>query len=397
MSLRALLQDTIDQPSEEEIDRLSKIEGPLWIKAGFDPTRPDLHLGHAVLLRKLRQFQEAGHEVILVIGDFTAMVGDPTGKSTTRPKLTQEEVAEAAATYRKQVFKYLLPQKTYTVHNSQWYGNKTAADLIGLASLGTVAQMIERADFSARFKNRQPIYLHEFLYPLLQGWDSVEIAREFGRCDIEFGGTDQLFNLLVGRTLMNKEGLVPQAVVTMPLLEGTDARMENGKVVGPKMSKSTGNYIGLAESPDTILHKVMLLDDAVVPRFVELLSDIMVDDSLSPKALKEAFGHELVETLHGLEEATKAVHRRALVSQGEAPEDTPIFVVPDEGTNLAYALHKAGITKSKSEAMRLIAGGAVLLDNVALSAKDKNIQIDGRPHLVRVGSKTRRFVKFVSV
>lgn len=405
MNVEALMEGAVFRPSEEETKRLQALadQRPLFIKAGFDPTRPDLHLGHAVLLRKLRQFQDAGHEVVLVIGDFTAMVGDPTGRSTSRPRLTLVEVERAAETYRDQAFKYLLPEKTYTVFNSSWYNRMTAADFIRLASMGTVAQMIERADFAQRFGDNKPIHLHEFLYPLLQGWDSVQIARDFnGRCDIELGGSDQLFNLLVGRALMGKEGLTPQAVMTMPLLEGTDARMQDGNVVGLKMSKGAGNYIALQDSPDDILHRIMLLDDHVTLRYIQLLSDLDFENIVASlksrvvhwKGIKTAFARELIERLHSLEAAEAAIFKRQRVSDGGVPDDV-LEVSFGNGERLARALRDAGIAKSISEGMRLIESGTVHLDGAV--TRDKNQQLDAQPHLVRVGTKTKKFVRFIPV
>ena len=284
---------------EERLGESARSGKPLRVKTGFDPTRPDLHIGHAVVMAKMRQFQDLGHHVILLVGEFTAMVGDPTGKNDLRPRLTREEVRASAKTYTDQAFKILDPAKTEIRSNSEWLDAMTPTELVELMAKMTISRMLERKDFGERFEQNRPIYQHEFLYPLLQGYDSVAL-----RSDIELGGTDQLFNLLVGRDLMGKYGHRPQMVLTMPLLEGIDAKMENGVVVGKKMSKSADNYIGLTEPPATMFRKVMQIDDDVVFRYFELLSERSSDEILAlknekaqgrhPKEIKAIFGKELV-------------------------------------------------------------------------------------------------------
>ncbi|MCZ6487579.1 MAG: tyrosine--tRNA ligase, partial [Gammaproteobacteria bacterium] len=260
---------------ESELQEKLKRGKPLNIKAGFDPTAPDLHLGHTVLINKLRQFQQLGHHIMFLIGDFTGMIGDPSGKSVTRPPLTPDEIQNNAETYQQQVFKILDPQATEICFNSSWHGNKSAADMIRLASRQTVARMLERDDFSKRYKNNQPISIHEFLYPLVQGWDSVEM-----KTDVELGGTDQKFNLLVGRELMKSEGMEPQIILTMPILEGLDGVQ--------KMSKSMNNYIGIEDAPNDMFGKIMSLNDDLMWRYFELLS-------FRPMSEIEAFRQETIE------------------------------------------------------------------------------------------------------
>ncbi|MEO6418385.1 MAG: tyrosine--tRNA ligase, partial [Polyangiaceae bacterium] len=300
---RGIVDLHVKSELEERLEASRKTGKPLRVKAGFDPTRPDLHIGHAVLLAKMRQFQDLGHTAILLVGDFTAMVGDPTGNSDLRPRLTREDVEESAKTYTDQAFK-VLDEKTVVIHkNSEWLDALSPGELIELMAKSTVSRMLERNDFAQRFADHRPIYQHEFLYPLLQGYDSVALD-----CDLELGGTDQLFNLLVGRDLMSKYGQRPQMVITTPLLEGIDAKVENGVVIGAKMSKSAENYIALTEPPLTMHRKVMQIDDEVIFRYFELLSSKSNDEIAKlkadkvggrhPKEIKAIFARELIARFH---------------------------------------------------------------------------------------------------
>ena len=334
---------------------------PLRIKAGFDPTAPDLHLGHTVLINKLRQFQELGHEILFLIGDFTGMIGDPTGKSQTRPPLTPEEVRENAKTYTDQVFKILDQERTRVVFNSEWMSELGAAGMIQLASKHTVARMLERDDFSKRYKSGQPIAVHEFLYPLIQGWDSVAL-----KSDVELGGTDQKFNLLVGRQLQELEGQEPQVVLTMPILEGLDGVQ--------KMSKSLNNYIGITDPPEDMFGKVMSISDELMWRYFELLSfrPMTEIESLrqrvaqggNPRDVKFELGVELVGRFHSAKEAEQA--RQNFVNRfqkGAMPDEIPECVLEaEEGIPIANALKNAGLVSSTSEGFRMIKQGAVRLD-----------------------------------
>lgn len=375
---------------QELVEKLKKNQ-PLRIKAGFDPTAPDLHLGHTVLLNKLRQFQELGHKVFFLIGDFTGMIGDPTGKSATRPPLTPEEVQQNAKTYTEQVFKILKPELTEVVFNSTWIGKLGAAGMLKLAATHTVARMLERDDFSKRYKNNQPIAIHEFLYPLLQGYDSVEL-----KADVELGGTDQKFNLLMGRELQKHYGQSPQCILTMPLLEGLDGVN--------KMSKSLGNYIGITEPPQEIFGKIMSVSDELMWRYFELLSlkhslqDIahMKERAVSgenPRNFKVALAQEIVERFHGRQAADDAlaeferVHR-----QGALPENIPevTLVIDEGGMGIAQVLKLAGLTASTSEALRMIEQGAVKLDETKVT--DKGLSLTrGITVIAQVGK--RKFAK----
>ena len=334
----------------------------LRVKAGFDPTAPDLHLGHTVLINKLRQFQDLGHEVVFLIGDFTGMIGDPTGKNATRPPLTPEEVKENARTYQEQIFKILDPEKTRIEFNSKWMGRMDAAGLIQLAARHTVARMLERDDFSKRYRENRPIAIHEFLYPLVQGYDSVALEA-----DVELGGTDQKFNLLVGRQLQEHYGQKPQVVLTMPLLEGLDGVQ--------KMSKSLGNYIGITEAPDEMFGKLMSISDDLMWRYFELLSfrpmsEIagfrrQIEDGANPRDIKFLLGIELVDRFHGAGRGEKA--RDAFIArfqQGALPEDLQEITVKagDGSLGLALLLKEAGLVASTSEGMRMVKQGAVKVD-----------------------------------
>ena len=351
---------------EELIERLKKGR-PLRVKAGFDPTAPDLHVGHTVLINKLRQFQDLGHTVIFLIGDFTGMIGDPTGKNSTRPPLTREDIEQNAATYKEQIFKILDPEKTEIRFNSEWFDQLGAAGMIRLASQYTVARMLERDDFSKRFKSEQPIAIHEFLYPLAQGYDSIAL-----KADVELGGTDQTFNLLMGRHVQAQAGMEPQVVLTMPLLEGLDGVQ--------KMSKSLGNYIGIDESPDQIFGKIMSISDDLMWRYFELLSfrsnadlDALrerVTAGENPRDVKFELGIELVARFHSQKAAEAA--RQAFIdrfAKGGLPDDIPEVAVSGEDSDLpiGFVLKQAGLTASTSEAMRMIKQGAVRVDGERIS------------------------------
>jgi tyrosyl-tRNA synthetase len=388
----------VTEELEERIAASLKSGTPLRVKAGFDPTRPDLHVGHAVLLAKMRQFQDLGHSVVLLVGDFTAMVGDPTGASDLRPRLTREQVLEAAATYTDQAFKILDPACTEIRYNSEWLDKLTTTQVVELMAKMTVSRMLERNDFGDRFAAHKPIYQHEFLYPLLQAYDSVALA-----CDIELGGNDQLFNLLLARDLMPKYGLRGQMVLTTPLLEGTDAKIEDGRIVGKKMSKSGGNYIGLLDAPLEMFRKVMQVDDWVIFRYFELLSRRTEADvralkeaqtaGADPRVTKALFASELIERLHSRESAEKAASDFARVYAADAiPDDVPTHTVRTETETLwiAKALSSAGLVKSSGEGKRLVEQGGVEIDRVRVT--DGNLQLArGQKYLVRVGSKNRRF------
>ncbi|MBI4948838.1 MAG: tyrosine--tRNA ligase [Deltaproteobacteria bacterium] len=358
----------------------------LRVKAGFDPTAPDLHLGHTVLMQKLKHFQDLGHHVLLLIGDFTGMIGDPTGKSETRKALTKEEVRKNAATYTAQAFKILDPKKTEVVFNSEWMERLTATDLISLASKYTVARMLERDDFQKRYREGRPIAIHEFLYPLIQGYDSVVL-----KSDVELGGTDQLFNLLVGRELQKEMGQEPQTVITMPLLEGTDGVQ--------KMSKSYGNYIGITEPPSEIFGKVMSISDALMARYYELLSGAANErvaeikaGKVHPRDAKEALAFELTGRFAGIEAAEKARDDfKNLFTKRETPEEIEeAYVVPDgERMRLAKVMVKAGLAKSSSEAMRLIEQGGVKVDGARMQDPREEVAT-GKGFLLQVG---KRFFK----
>ncbi|MFM2435536.1 MAG: hypothetical protein RL063_1517 [Pseudomonadota bacterium] len=342
--------------------RLSiKANQPLRIKAGFDPTAPDLHLGHTVLLNKLRQFQELGHQVLFLIGDFTGMIGDPTGKSTTRPPLTAEQVQENAKSYATQVFKILRPEQTQVVFNSTWLNELGAAGMLKLAASHTVAQMLERDDFSKRYKSNQPIAIHEFLYPLLQGYDSVAL-----KADVELGGTDQKFNLLMGRELQKQAGQSQQCVLTMPLLEGLDGVN--------KMSKSLGNYIGIAEAPEVIFAKIMSISDELMWRYIELLSfktlEVIaqwkadVAAGSNPRDIKVGFAQEIVARFHSQADAENALADFQTRAKGGIPDDVPEVTITIEGQQIGIAqlLKIAGLVSSTSEAFRAIEQGGIKID-----------------------------------
>ena len=348
-------------PEEALVKRLA--EGrPLRVKAGFDPTAPDLHLGHTVLLNKMKQFQELGHEAMFLIGDFTGMIGDPTGKNVTRKPLTRDEVIENAKTYEEQIFKILHPEKTLVMFNSSWMSAMSPGELISLAAKHTVARMLEREDFSNRYKSGQPIAIHEFLYPLIQGYDSVAM-----KADVELGGTDQKFNLLVGRQLQEAYGQTPQVVLTMPILEGLDGVQ--------KMSKSLNNYVGIAEAPDEMFGKLMSISDELMWRYMELLSfepmstiqgwQRECEQGANPRNYKVRFAQEIITRFHDRSAAVSALERfEARHRDGQLPDDLEerMMTTPEGGYPIARALLDAGLTASTSEALRLIKQGGVRID-----------------------------------
>ncbi len=373
---------------QELIEKLKK-GIPLRIKAGFDPTAPDLHLGHTVLINKLRHFQDLGHQVLFLIGDFTGMIGDPTGKSTTRPPLTKEQVIENAESYASQVFKILDKDKTEIVFNSSWLNDLGAVGMLKLASSLTVARMLERDDFSKRFKGNQPIAIHEFMYPLLQGYDSVAL-----KADVELGGTDQKFNLLMGRELQKQAGQSQQCVLTMPLLEGLDGVN--------KMSKSLNNYIGINEAPEIIFAKLMSISDELMWRYIELLSfesletvqqsKAAVAAGENPRNIKVKFAQEIVARFHSQADAEKALNDFQTRAKGGVPDEVPeVTVNIDTATiGIAQLLKLAGLVESTSEANRAIDQGGVKLDSEKIT--DKSHQLSkGTSFIAQVGK--RKFAK----
>jgi len=359
---------------------------PLRVKAGFDPTAPDLHLGHTVLLNKLRQLQELGHHALFLIGDFTGMIGDPTGKNTTRPPLTREQVAENAKSYTEQVFKILKPEQTEVVFNSTWMDQMGAVGMIKLAATHTVARMLERDDFSKRYGNNQPIAIHEFLYPLVQGYDSVAL-----KADLELGGTDQKFNLLMGRELQKHFGQPPQCILTMPLLEGLDGIN--------KMSKSLGNYVGITESPEQIFGKLMSVSDELMWKYLLLLSfepaNVIgrwreeVQQGLNPRDIKVRFAQEIVGRFHNRQAAEHALADfEARFRQGAVPDVMPEYQLPGEngGLLVVHLLKQAGLTASTSEAMRMIEQGGVKLNGEKVADKSLRV-LSGAVVVAQVGKR----------
>nr|WP_297461157.1 tyrosine--tRNA ligase [uncultured Halomonas sp.] len=362
---------------EEELEKKLASGRKLRIKAGFDPTAPDLHLGHSVLLTKMRQFQDLGHEVIFLIGDFTGRIGDPTGKNVTRKPLTEDEVRANAQTYKEQVFKILDPEKTEVRFNAEWFSKLGAADMIELAAQSTVARMLERDDFDKRYKANQSISIHEFLYPLVQGYDSVALEA-----DVELGGTDQKFNLLMGREIQKHFGQAPQVVITMPLLEGLDGVQ--------KMSKSLGNYVGLDEAPGAMFNKLVSMPDSLIWRYFELLSlksndeiDALrrdMDSGANPRDIKMALARELIARYHG-EEAAANAHRSAgnQLADGELPEDMPEVSIDFEGSAqapIAAVLNRANLANNSAQAKDMLGNGRVKVDG----------QVVARDHMLDTGS-----------
>lgn len=371
-----------------EEDLVKKLEAGrrLRVKAGFDPTAPDLHLGHTVLINKLKQFQDLGHEVLFLIGDFTGMIGDPTGKSATRPPLTREQVEQNAQTYKEQVFKILDPDKTVVMFNSEWMNQMSAADMIKLAGQYTVARMLERDDFNKRFKGEQPIAIHEFLYPLVQGYDSVAMEA-----DVELGGTDQKFNLLMGRALQKGAGQEPQTILTMPLLEGLDGVQ--------KMSKSLNNYVGVNDAPGEMYTKLLSLPDSMIWRYFELLSFKSTDEievlkeqvggGRNPQEVKDLFAREIIERFHDADAAANA-HKSAgnRVGLGEIPENVPEVEVGAEGQKelpISAVLRMAGLVKNGAAAKDVLGRGAVYVDGQKVEASLK-LRVEGR-FVIQAGKK----------
>ena len=387
--------DIIDMDElEKKLIKAVDEDRPLRVKAGFDPTAPDLHLGHTVLIQKMKHFQQLGHQVIFLIGDFTGLIGDPTGKSETRPPLTPEQVQQNAATYKEQIFKILDPDRTEIAFNSVWMNEMKSIDMIRLCAKHTVARMLERDDFKKRFHAQKPIGIHEFIYPLIQGYDSVAL-----RADVELGGTDQTFNLLVGRHMQKEYGQVPQTVITMPLLEGLDGVN--------KMSKSLGNYVGITDEPASMFGKLMSVSDDLMFRYYELLSSLdmeqinelksdMEQGRRHPREVKVMLAMELVARFHGQEAAEKARDGfDAQFRRGEVPEDIPEFALPADADRSALflprILKEAGVVKSASEARRLIKQGAVSVDGEKVSTEE--IAVGDSGAVVKVGK--RRFVRLV--
>jgi len=388
--LAELMRGTDEVLPEDGLAAKLKKDRPLIVKAGFDPTAPDLHIGHTVLVNKMRQFQEFGHDVVFLIGDFTGMIGDPSGKNATRPPLSAEEIKENAKTYETQIYKILDEGRTRIEFNSNWMGDMDAAGLIRLASHHTVARMLERDDFKKRYEGEQPISIHEFLYPIVQGYDSVAL-----KADVELGGTDQKFNLLVGRQLQQDYGQEPQLVMTTPLLEGLDGVQ--------KMSKSLGNYIGITDAPGEMFGKLMSISDDLMWRYYEMLSfrsleDISglkkaVDDGMNPRDAKFELGMEIVARFHG-DKAAEAAKQEfiARFREGAMPDDMPELTLEaqDGGLGIAHLLKGAGLVTSTSEAFRMIKQGAVRIDGERV--EDRALTIDaGSTNVYQVGR--RRFAR----
>jgi tyrosyl-tRNA synthetase len=395
--VQVIRRGSVDLISEQELRQklviASAAKRPLRVKLGLDPTAPDLHLGHTVVLQKLKQFQELGHTVIFLIGDFTGMIGDPTGRIETRPVLTKEVLLENAETYKKQVFKILDPETTEVRFNSEWFEAMNAADMIRLCAQYKVARMFEREDFRNRYQNNLPISVHEFLYPLVQGYDSVAL-----QADVELGGHDQIFNLLVGRDIQKAYGQEPQVVVTVPLLEGTDGIN--------KMSKSYGNYVGIDEPPDVMFGKLMSISDELMLKYYELLSDITLEElgvlkedirtgAVHPKQAKVNFAHEIVKRFHGTDAAVQAERNFEKVFRDrEIPEDIEAVRVKKEKNDvwLPQLLAGIGMVSSTSEGKRMILQGAVSLDGSKVSSED--LSLGGVSELIiKVGK--RKFKKVV--
>lgn len=395
MSAQALAEikrGAVELLVESELVQRLETGQPLRVKLGMDPSAPDIHLGHTVVLNKLRQFQQLGHHVTFLIGDFTARIGDPTGKNTTRPALTEAAVLDHAETYQEQAFKILDPEKTQILYNSQWINTLDAADMIRLASSQTVARMLERDDFSKRYQANQPISIHEFLYPLLQAYDSVSM-----KTDLEIGGTDQKFNLLMGRELQKQAGQAPQIILTMPLLEGLDGVQ--------KMSKSLGNYIGITDAPDDMFGKIMSVSDELMWRYLELLSfraiaDIeqdrqAVSEGRNPRDIKVALAKEIVERFHDQAAADQAEQNFIDRFRGHAiPDDLEEQILPlpvgETALGIAYILKSVGLVSSTSEALRMIKQGAVRIDGERVENGQLQISV-GNSHVYQVGK--RRFAR----
>jgi tyrosyl-tRNA synthetase len=394
--LLELARGVVDLHVEAELLERLRRGKPLVVKAGFDPTRPDLHLGHTVLMNKMRQFQELGHEVVFVVGDFTAQIGDPSGRNTTRHVPTREEIEEGARTYAEQAFKILDAGRTRVVYNSEWLGPMKFDDVIRLAGRYTLARMMERDDFRTRWTENQSISIHELLYPLAQGYDSVALE-----CDVELGGTDQLFNLLVGRQLMREYGQKPQIVMTTPILEGLSAREEEGRIVGDKMSKSLDNYVGVTEAPKEQLGKLMSISDALMWRYYELLSSESAEEiakrkascesgAMNPRDAKIALAKEIVARYHGAAEADEAAAGwEAQFSRREVPDDMPVITIradDDAGVWIPKALSEAGLAKSSSDGRRRVEQGAVTVDGAKVSDIQAKLA-KGGTYVIKAGKR----------
>ena len=390
---RGAVEILIEDELLKKLERSCNTNTPLKIKAGFDPTAPDIHIGHTVLLEKMRQFQDLGHNVFFIIGDFTGMIGDPTGRSELRKPLSREEVLKNAETYKQQAFKILDPLKTRIKFNSEWLGAMNVLDFARLGSMQTVARMLEREDFKKRFESRHDISILEFYYPLLQAYDSVVL-----RADVELGGTDQKFNLLMGRTMQKRMGVEEQAVITMPLLEGLDG--------ANKMSKSLGNYIGITETPKEMFGKIMSVSDKLMLRYYELLSHISVDElnglkdgiksnSVHPMEAKKSLAFEIVERYHGRDAAIKAREEFENIFKDKGlPDEIPVFKLNEGDTEiwLPKVMKLSGLVKSTGEAIRLIKQGGVSVNNEKWDDPDKNLPAG--EYLLKVGK--RRFLKIIT-
>ncbi len=390
--LKLIKKGTIDIISEEELLEKLKENRPLIVKAGFDPTAPDLHLGHTVLLQKLRTFQQLGHTIFFIIGDFTAMIGDPSGRDKTRPPLSKEQVLENAKTYKDQVFKVLDPEKTVVVFNSEWLGKLTAEDVVKLTAKYTVARMLEREDFKNRFKENIPISIHEFLYPLFQAYDSVAI-----KADVELGGSDQRFNLLIGRDIQKEYGIEkPQIAILLPLLVGTDGVK--------KMSKSYGNYIGITESPEDMFGKIMSISDELMWQYWELLTDLTVEEIeklkndvskgiIHPMEVKKQLGMYIVERFHSKEAAIKAKeHFEKVHSKKEIPDDIPVVSLDAKEIEAFELIYTTNLVESKAEAKRLIKQGGVKINGEKITDPLLKINIS-KELIIQVGK--RKFLKVI--
>ncbi len=390
---RGVVEIITEDELVKKLERSISAGIPLKIKAGFDPTAPDIHLGHTVLIQKMKQFQELGHEVIFLIGDFTGMIGDPTGRSETRKPLTKEDVLKNAETYREQIFKILDPKKTKILFNSEWFERMSAMEIVKLGAMKTVARMLEREDFKKRFASQQEITILEFYYPLFQAYDSVYL-----KADIELGGTDQRFNLLMGRQMQKTMGMEEQVVIMMPLLEGTDGVQ--------KMSKSLNNYIGISETPRDIFGKIMSVSDELMMRYYELLSDVGIDElkslkdgiksgSIHPMDVKKRLAREIVQRFYNEADAIESQREfERVFSQRELPEEMPLVKLKWEGSEmwLPHIMTSAAVAPSNSEARRLIKQGAVSVNGEKVNDIEKKLKGD-REYIIKAGKK--KFVKVV--
>jgi tyrosyl-tRNA synthetase len=399
---RGTVDIQVPEELKKKLERSYETGKPLIIKAGFDPSRPDLHLGHSLLLTRMRRFQDFGHQVVFLIGDFTALIGDPSGKNVTRPALSREEVKVNAKTYQEQVFKVLDASKTQVRFNSEWLDKLGTEGLIRVAARYSVQRMMERDDFKKRFRENRSISIHEFLYPLLQGYDSVAL-----KADVELGATDQLFNLLVGRQLMKEEGMEPQVIMTGPILEGLDAKMVDGKIVGDKMSKSLDNYVGISEAPEQIYGKLMSITDDLMWRYYELLSSRTLKElaelkekvtrgELHPKAAKSGFAQEMAARFHDEESARKAMQAwEERYSQKKiVAEDQPLVEVSLGGAPkvlLAKALAEAKLVASATEGRKLMGQGGVRVNGEKVS--DAKHELEAGEYLVQVGKHKSARIK----